>query len=715
MKKFILTTLLLFIFIYTGFAQNTIKGSLSGVILDAKSNDPLPGANIIVVGTIMGTISDLEGNFQLTKIPAGQYTIKATMMGYKPQEKVISIIAQQTTTVNYELEQTVIKTPALVVTAGKKAQSFQDVPNSVSLVTTEDIERKNRNFLDEVLEYTPGVTVVEGDVNIRGSSGYTLGAGSRVLLLVDGIPMMPGDSGDIKWDIIPISQISRVEVVKGAGSALYGSHALGGVINIISKEPSEVPFTEVKLTTGVYDEPYYPEWDWTDDLLYYTRADVVHTRKWKKTGMMISAGHIKSTGYKQNTDYIKWNLLGRFDVKFSQQSQLTLQSNYVEGKAGDVYLWRNQHDALMVPVVSVNDRSNSYKFSFNTVYRQLINQKFTYKIRTSYFKSYWQHDYQDNDDFSDAQKLGIEIQADYMLNKQHSFTFGIEGIYDITESAIFGDHDGSTIAAYLQDEFHLSDLISTTLGMRFDHHKVDTGLEDTQFNPKLGFTIKPSLITTARASIGRGFRTPTMAELFSQTMTSGFKVIPNPDLKAERAWSYEVGLNQIINEHLLVDVAAFHNDYWNFIEPERDVQNVVQFSNVNRARIRGLEFLIQSSFWKRRIQSSVSYTMLDPEDVSTGKTLAYRPEHTLSLSFNLNLGNFETGLDYRYVSELDTVKVYPDEERVPQKVFDTRAAYHFGNYSISLNVNNIFNYNYAQVERNLAPIRNYVVSVSAKF
>lgn len=715
MKKFIFTLSIFFTLIYTGFAQNTIKGSLSGVIKDAKTGYPLPGANIIVVGTIMGTISDLDGNFQLTKIPAGQYTIKATMMGYKQQEKVISIIAQQTTTVNFDLQETVISTPTLVVTAGKKAQSFQDVPNSVSLVTTEDIERKNRNFLDEVLEYTPGVTVVEGDVNIRGSSGYTLGAGSRVLLLVDGIPMMPGDSGDIKWDIIPISQISRVEVVKGAGSALYGSHALGGVINIISKEPSEVPFTEVKLTTGVYDEPYYPEWNWTDDLLYYTRADVVHTRKWKKTGMMLSAGHIKSTGYKQNTDYIKWNLLGRFDVKFSQQSQLTLQSNYVEGKAGDVYLWRNQHDALMVPVVSVNDRSNSYKFSFNTVYRQLINQKFTYKIRTSYFKNYWQHDYHDNDDFSDAQKLGVEIQADYMLNKRQSFTFGIEGIYDITESAIFGDHDGSTIAAYIQDEIHISKLISATLGARFDHHQVDTGLEDTQLNPKAGLTIKPSLITTVRASVGRGFRTPTMAELFSQTMTSGFKVIPNPDLRAERAWSYEVGLNQIINEHLLVDVAAFHNDYWNFIEPERDVQNVVQFSNVNRARIRGLEFLVQSSIWKQRIQSSVSYTLLDPKDVSTGKTLAYRPEHTLSLSVNLNYGNFETGIDYRYVSELDTVKVYPDEDRVPQKVFDTRAAYQFGNYTIALNVNNVFNYNYAQVERNLAPIRNYVVTLTAKF
>ncbi|MCD4666147.1 MAG: TonB-dependent receptor plug domain-containing protein, partial [Bacteroidales bacterium] len=215
----------------TVWAELAGHGSLKGTIIDVATEEPLPGANIIIVGTTLGMMSDLQGHFSLSRIPVGKFRIKATIMGYKSEIKEVKIEHQKATTINFNLKETVLEMPAIVVTAGKKAQSFQDVPNSVSLVTIKEIERKNRTYLDEVLEYTPGVNMVEGDVNIRGSSGFSLGAGSRVLLLVDGIPMMPGDSGDIKWDIIPLSQIERVEVIKGAGSALYGSQALGGVIN----------------------------------------------------------------------------------------------------------------------------------------------------------------------------------------------------------------------------------------------------------------------------------------------------------------------------------------------------------------------------------------------------------------------------------------------------------------------------------------------------
>jgi len=710
--KIILILLLISISCLTQ-AQSKKYGQLNGNILDIDTRKPLPGANIIITGTMLGTISDLQGHFQLSKIPVGIYTIKATMMGYENGIQKVDIQTNEVTMVEFILKETVIETPALVVTAGKKAQSFQDVPNSVSVVMSEEIARKNRTYLDEILEYTPGVNVMRGDVNIRGSSGFSLGAGSRVLLLVDGIPMMPGDSGDIKWDIIPLSQIDRVEVVKGAGSAMYGSHALGGVINIISKEPSSIPFTEVKVSSGFYDNPYYSDWKWTDDLRYFNQIDLTHSRKWKNIGILLSGGRRESTGYQQNGDYLKWNFLGRIDAKFNSQSQLTLQSNYTFGDAGEIFQWRNQNDVLEMPITSVGDKTNSYKFSFNAVYRQLINQNFTYKIRTSYFKNYWKHDYHDNNDYSGAQKLGFEAQGDYLLNDAQSFTFGVEGIYDITRSAMFGNHDGSTLAAFFQDEIHLGDYFTATLGLRFDYHQVDTGIEDSQLNPKVGLTYKPSNLTTIRSSVGRGFRSPTMAEMFTETNTSGFEVIPNPSLIAEKAWSYEIGINHILNEYILFDVAAFHNDYWNFIEPEPDAQNTVQFINVSRARIRGMEFSVQSSFWRKRIYTTISYTLLEPKDISTGETLAYRSKHLFSYSIGFNYGNFETGIDYRYVSRLDNVKVYPDEDRVAQKVVDSRISYFYNRFVFALNVNNLLNYNYVQVERNLEPVRHYVFSVTA--
>jgi len=705
--------LIFIIFLATQILYGQVQTSniIAGTVVDAKTGTPLPGANVMVSGTLFGASTDLAGKFKITKIPPGTYRLRATMMGYKSETLEINLGRNDTGTLNFKLQETVIETPTLVVTAGKKAQSFQDVPNSVSLVLSDEIEQRNLTYLDEVLEYTPGVNVLEGDVNIRGSSGYSMGAGSRVLLLVDGIPMMPGDSGDIKWDIIPLSQIERVEVVKGAGSALYGSHALGGVINIISKEPASQPSTNIKFTAGVYDDPYYDEWKWTDNLRHYNRTSISHSQRFNNVGVLLSAGRIETTGYQQNGWARNYNMLGRFDVKFNSNSSIIVQSNYVTSKSGEIFLWKNQNDVYEMPVTSVGDKTKAYKFSLNSVYRHLISKKFTYKIRTSYFRNYWKHDYHDNDDFSKAEKYGIEFQGDYLLNDFQAFTFGLEGIYDITESALFGNHDGSTWAIYIQDDIKLNALISMTLGFRYDHHYVDTGISDEQFNPKIGLTLKPSTSTTFRASAGRGFRSPTMAEMFTETTTSGFKVIPNPELKAERAWSYEIGLNQILSSNILFDIALFHNDYWNFIEPEPDIQNTVQFLNVNRARIRGLDLSVKSGWFERLLTVSIGYTYLDPKDIETDETLAYRPEHLFTGSINVHKGILNTGLDYRYVSRLDNVKVYPDEDRVAQHVLDGHIGANWKNYTLTLNVNNILNYNYLQIERNMAPMRNYSMSL----
>jgi outer membrane receptor for ferrienterochelin and colicins len=715
MTRFYPLYILLSLLVLTTTAYSQTYGTIEGKVVDGATGDPLPGANVILTGTMLGASSDFDGDFRILHVPAGNYKIKATMMGYKAGNQEINIAANATVTVQFSLEQTVIETPGVVVTAGKKAQSFQDVPNSVAIISSLQIKQKNLTYVSDVLEYTPGVTMVRGDVNIRGSSGFSLGAGSRVLLLVDGIPLMPGDSGNIKWEIIPMSQVDRVEVVKGAGSALYGSHALGGVINVITKEPSVQPYSEVEYSFAGYDEPNFAEWRWTNKFRYFQRTDVTHSQRIGNVGMLLSAGYKQSTGYQQNGDYERYNLLGHFHFYLSQEKQLTVQTNYTTGNNGETLMWRNQNDVMEMPVPNVGDWTSANKFSLNTVYRHLVNSRFTYKVRSSYFYNDWQQHYHDNNAVSEAHKLGIETQGDYLWNDKQSLTFGIEGIYDLTRSIMFGNHDGSTLAAYIQNEMHLLPWFTATLGCRYDYHHIDTGVEDKQFNPKLGINIKPSLLTTIRMAIGRGFRSPTMAEMFSQTTTSGFKVVPNPDLLAEKAWSYEIGLNQVMNDHILLDIALFQNDYWNFIEPVPDIQNIVQFINVSRARIRGVEISLQSGWWKRHITSNLSYTLLDPVDVKTGLTLAYRSRHSFSGSISFHLGEWEAGLDARYASRMDEVKVYPADDRVAQQVLDSRISWRWDRGTITLNVNNLLNYNYVQVERNLAPIRHYMITISTHF
>ncbi len=689
-------------------------GTLAGKVTDSNTGIPLPGANIILVQTVMGASSDLDGNFEVDNIPAGKYEVKATMMGYKNMTVAVTITSGEKTVINFKLEETAIESPAIVVTASKKAQSFQDVPNSISIISLKEIERRNKPYIDEVMEYIPGVNMMRGDVNIRGSSGFSLGAGSRVLFLVDGIPMMPGDSGDIKWDIIPASQIERVEIVKGAGSALYGSQALGGVINLITKEPSLKPTTDIQLSTGVYDKPYYPEWKWTNKILDFSQIDVTHSRSWDKFGLMISAGRKQTTGYQQNGWKNNYSLLGKINYKFNQQATLTLQSNWSTSDYGEIYMWRSQHDVYKVQEPSEGDWVNSNKFSFNAVYRHLLSSNFTYKIRTSYFHNNFQHHYGEND-HSKANKLGVEIQADYLPNKLHTFTSGIEGIYDNTKSSVWSDHYAYTWAGYIQDELHLQSSLSLTLGGRFDYHYVDIGRSENQFNPKIGLNFRPNVLTAIRASVGRGFRAATLAEMFTDTYQSGIKVFPNPDLKTERAWSYEIGINQIISDKLIVDFALFQNDYKNFIEPNSDASFNVQFENVPNARIRGLEISSQGGIWKRSLGFNLSYTYMDPINTDTKTTLAYRPHHLFISGLTYNYSIFEAGIDFRYISRVEVVKLYPLDDRVAQKVWDFRLSSTISGFKFALNINNMFQYFYTQVEKNIEPPRHYVLSLSREF
>lgn len=710
---FILSLIVFPLKLVLGQANNNY-GTLSGTISDIQTATPLPGANIILMRTLMGASSDLKGNFTVKKVPAGKYDVKATMMGYKSETVSVTINPGEQTNIEFKLKETVIESPTLIVTASKKAQSFQDVSNSVSIISLKEIERRNKPYLDEVLEYIPGVNMMSGDVNIRGSSGFSLGAGSRVLMLVDGIPMMPGDSGDIKWDIVPPSQIERVEIVKGAGSALYGSQALGGVINIITKEPELKPVTRFQISAGIYDKPYYREWNWTDKLLTFSQIDITHSRSWEKFSMVLSGGRRETTGYQQNGWKNNYNLLAKFNYKFNTQSTFSLQSNLSAGDYGEIFQWRNQSDPYEMPVPAIGDWVNSNKYSINAVYRQLLNSKFTYKIRTSYFHNNFKHYHHDNDDSSKANKLGMEIQADYMPDKINTITMGVEGTYDHTTSAVWGDHHAYNWAGYIQDDIKFYNSLSLTIGGRFDYHYVDIGVEENQFNPKLGLNFRPRLYTTLRASIGRGFRAPTLAEMFTSTYASGFKVIPNPELKTESAWSYEIGFNQIISDKLILDLALFQNTYENFVEPYQD-DFVVQFINISNARIRGLELSVQGNVWQRLLGYNLGYTYMDPIDLDTKETLAYRPRHLFVAGLSLSYSNFEVGMDYRYISRLEKVSVSSQDDRVPQKVGDFRISTNISGLRLALNVNNLFQYNYTQIEKNIAPPRHVVFTVNREF
>ncbi|MBM2841900.1 MAG: TonB-dependent receptor plug, partial [Bacteroidetes bacterium] len=222
-------------------------GAIKGTVRSRSTGEALPGVSVFLQGTLRGMATTMNGEFHFQDLKAGTYGLAFSLVGYQRETRA-EVIVREGETVELEIQMTSvpIQSEPIIVTANKREQSAQDVSVSVSTMDAASIARRNIITLDDALRYIPGVNLTEYQVNVRGSSGYSRGAGSRVLLLVDGIPFITGDTGELNFETLPVGQVERVEVVKGAGSALYGSSALGGVINVITKRIPEQPETRIR-------------------------------------------------------------------------------------------------------------------------------------------------------------------------------------------------------------------------------------------------------------------------------------------------------------------------------------------------------------------------------------------------------------------------------------------------------------------------------------
>src|SRR5437899_1328643 len=190
--------------------------------------------------------------------------VRVGLLGFQSLVDTLTLAAGDSLERDYRLVPAVVPLEPVIVTAAKHSQLLSQVVTSVALVSDTDVARRAVTTVDEAVDKAPGVQFLNGQVNIRGSSGYVQGLGSRVLMLVDGVPANQGDRGGINWDLVPLEDVARVEVVKGAGSALYGSAALGGVVNVITREIPTGFHARIRALGGAYANPPFDVWKFRD-------------------------------------------------------------------------------------------------------------------------------------------------------------------------------------------------------------------------------------------------------------------------------------------------------------------------------------------------------------------------------------------------------------------------------------------------------------------
>ena len=290
------------------------KGIITGTVKDADG-ESLVAVNIIA-DEKTGTITNEKGEFSL-ELPAGTYTIEFHYLGYENVSRRINLEAKQVANLTIIMEVSNRMLDEVVVTAGKFEQKLSDVTVSMELLKPEQLSNQNITTLDEILEKTAGINILDGQISIRGGSGFSYGVGSRVLMLVDDMPMISGDAGDIKWNYMPVENVNQVEIIKGASSALYGSSALNGVINLRTRFPGNEPRTEVTNFAGIYMAPRRKEMVWWELNPRFAGASFSHLQKIGNLDLSVGGNYFRNEGYREleHQEGIRGNLGLRYTFR----------------------------------------------------------------------------------------------------------------------------------------------------------------------------------------------------------------------------------------------------------------------------------------------------------------------------------------------------------------------------------------------------------------
>ena len=296
-------------------------GAIRGVVTEAGDGSAVPGAVILVSGTQARATTDASGAYRFPRLTPGRYTLRVVVIGFESvQRDDVVVLTDSTARQDFALRRAAVELPGVVVTASRGLQESGDAPVSIAVLSQQEIQRRNVITLDEALAYEPGVIFQHGTIDIRGASGIAGGVASRVLLLVDDHPLLTGATREIDFDALPVLNIDRVEVVRGPASALYGSNALGGVVNVITRPIGFEPQTTVRAYYGAYDPPSRDRF--TSDLLDLKGVEVEHDQPIGDFGSRVFLERSQSDGFTQNGGVSRW--LGRAELTYPNGSPLPM-------------------------------------------------------------------------------------------------------------------------------------------------------------------------------------------------------------------------------------------------------------------------------------------------------------------------------------------------------------------------------------------------------
>lgn len=726
---------------------------IRGQVFDAETLRPLANTNIVVEDVrngkvVAGTATARNGSFLLRLAPQPSLRLIVRRIGYEPYriDEVQTLGSPKAGFVQIPLRPAVIKAEEVVVTASRHEQTAQMAPASVAVVTAGDLRASPVRTFDQVLERVPGITVFRSSgvsvqsLSIRGSSDVAGGGvGNRVLLTIDGRPALTADTGGALWSLVPLGSVEQVEVVKGAFSSLYGSTAMGGVINVITRRPAYRSMTHIRIGAGFFEQPA-PAIRFRERPGISSEIALNHSGQRGRLSYFVDAGRKQSDGHAENTSYEFYTFFAKLMIDLRKNRNLEVSTGATISDNAFPHTWLNALQPLRVRSVFHDDRQEKRVYSADVHYWAIPNANLKYATRFYAYRNASRSFFNEKDTSwqrtgnqplglmtrVDADKFGSLTQVNYLAGEQHAIIAGLDLQLDRVRSApdtvMYGNRQANNFAIYLQHEWQPGSALTLTSGLRYDRNHLIGGTTLSQLSPKIALLYRPFSRTAFRLLFGQAFRAPSIAERFFQRELNGGTLFkPNPGLRAERMdFSLEAGLRSRLGDQFEFDLAYFRYRYkdmifWEEISAEEGViYTLYQVRNLNRALLQGAEASVY--FHRGRgIRAAVSYTFTDARDQSPNRvddTLPYRAKHALFASFTASQGRFHLNLSGRYQSEIKEVFLYPLD--APDAFFVAHAKLGVAlskKTTLELAAQNLFDTAYEELARYRMPGRNWFLTI----
>jgi len=689
-------------------AQGTtsVSSGIKGLVLDASNKESIIGAAIYDLSDIThGSTTDINGNYQLN-LKKGKHTIVCSFVSMKSDTITVFIDSSKVEEHNFLLKSVATQLQTMVVSAGKYEQKLSEITVSMEVIKPSLIENKNAANIKGVLESVPGLNILDGEPQIRGGSGFNFGIGSRVAILIDGLPALGGDGGRPEWNFIPLENVEQIEIIKGASSVTYGSSALSGSINIRTAYPTDKPMTKVSISSGLYDGPSIPNSKWWKGLANFSSANFLHSEKIGQLDMVVGGMGIYDHGFIGPSSYhpgfgnandttIQPNQVGektgrlnfnlRYRPKNIPQLNYGINGNFMNSTNNLSLIWDNDSSGLyraFPHTMTLQDQTIFYLDPFVNYYS---TNGFKQSVRTRFFNTVNTYG---KDGLNTTTNTSKVFYSEYQLTKQLKNGLNITG--GIIMNQTFA-HSGTPVegilplnhlqnyAIYTQLDKKMWKVLNVSAGFRDESFIMNKEKVVSQPIFRSGLNLQVAEATYLRCSFGQGYRFPTITEKYISSDIGGLAIFPNPQLKAESSWNAEIGLKQgfKINNFIgSVDAAFFWQQYSNTIEftygtwdKQKDqygddsLARGFKYINTGSTRVKGFEISLPAEgkiLKNLKLNILADYTYVLPQAVNPDKVFLI-DSSLVPMSYNSSSTDTKNNiLKYRFqhIAKIDLQLTY---------------------------------------------------------